>query len=134
MSTTRDPVPLDALPALPRDDEGPVFSAPWEAQAFAMAVELHARGAFTWREWSAALAREIASEGESSGDSTSASRYYEHWLAALERLANEKRLTSSRELSARKAAWKAAAEATPHGEPITLDATARRLASRPDSG
>src|SRR2546426_4662669 len=28
---------LAALPRLPRDAEGPVFRAPWEAQAFAMA-------------------------------------------------------------------------------------------------
>ena len=133
MSPARDPVPLDALPAVPRDDEGPVFSAPWEAQAFAMAVELHARGAFTWREWSAALAREIASESRGTGDGAPTRRYYEHWLTALERLATEKRLTSSRELAARRAAWKAAADATPHGEPIALDAAARRRASGPAS-
>ena len=125
MSTPRDPPPLDALPALPRDEEGPVFAAPWEAQAFAMAVALHARGAFTWKEWSAALGRRIAA-GTAGGDGgDDGSRYYEHWLAALEQLATEKRLTSGAELAARKAAWKAAAEATPHGEPIALDAAAR---------
>lgn len=41
---------LEALPRLPRDEEGPVFRAPWEAQAFAMAVKLHERGIFTWPE------------------------------------------------------------------------------------
>ena len=118
-------LPLDLLPALPRDEEGPVFAAPWEAQAFAMAVELNARGAFTWKEWSAALGREIAA-GTASGDGgDDGSRYYEHWLAALERLVTEKRLTSGSELATRNAAWKAAAEATPHGEPIGLDAAAR---------
>ena len=35
--------PLDALPTIPRDADGPVFRAPWEAQAFAMAVTLHER-------------------------------------------------------------------------------------------
>ena len=35
---------LAALPAIPRDDDGPVFRAPWEAQAFGMAVALHERG------------------------------------------------------------------------------------------
>ena len=123
MSHPRPALPLDELPAIPKDDDGPVFAAPWEAQAFAMAVELHARGAFTWKEWSAALGREIASGNESSG--ACGTGYYEHWLAALERLATEKRLTSVAELATRKAAWKAAAEATPHGEPIVLDAVAR---------
>ena len=122
-------LPLDLLPALPRDEEGPVFAAPWEAQAFAMAVELNARGAFTWKEWSEALGREIAA-GTAGGDD--GSRYYEHWLAALERLVTEKHLTSGTELSTRKAAWKAAAEATPHGEPIALDAAARAAEPPPD--
>ena len=125
--------PLDSLPAIPRDEEGPVFAAPWEAQAFAMAVELHARGAFTWKEWSAALGREIASGDGDSGDSEPGTRYYAHWLAALEGLVTEKRLTSSRELAARKAAWQAAAEATPHGEPILLDAAARAASRPPDA-
>ena len=122
-------LPLDLLPALPRDEEGPVFAAPWEAQAFAMAVELNARGAFTWKEWSEALGREIAA-GTAGGDD--GSRYYEHWLAALERLVTEKRLTSGPELATRKAAWKAAAEATPHGGPILLDAAARAGQRPPD--
>ena len=131
MSAPRARAPFDALPAIPRDAEGPVFSSPWEAQAFAMAVELHARGAFTWTEWSAALAREIASGFEDGGDE-SETGYYGHWLAALERLATEKQLTSSAELALRKAAWKAAAEATPHGEPIMLDAAARAVSVPPD--
>lgn len=132
MSRPRPPLQLDELPAIPKDDDGPVFAAPWEAQAFAMAVELHARGAFTWKEWSAALGREIASGNESDGESGSTKPYYEHWLAALERLVTEKRLTSTAELATRKAAWKAAAEATPHGEPIVLDAAARAAEGPPD--
>ena len=131
MSASPEPIPLDSLPAIPRDEEGPVFAAPWEAQAFAMAVELHARGAFTWKEWSAALGSEIASENESDGGG-SAKPYYEHWLAALEGLVTEKRLTSAADLATRKAAWKAAEEATPHGEPIVLDAAARAVESPPD--
>ena len=128
MSSPRPPLRLDELPAIPKDDDGPVFAAPWEAQAFAMAVELHARGAFTWAEWSTALGREIAS----GNDSSATKPYYEHWLAALERLVTEKRLTSAADLATRKAAWKAAAEATPHGEPIVLDAAARAVESPPD--
>ena len=29
------------LPSLPRDEDGPVFREPWEAQAFAMTLWLH---------------------------------------------------------------------------------------------
>ena len=57
----------EAVPSIPRDSEGPVFREPWEAQAFAMALTLHARGLFTWPEWSAALAAEIAKEAVASG-------------------------------------------------------------------
>jgi Nitrile hydratase beta subunit, N-terminal len=37
---------------IPRDgDGGPVFEAPWQANAFAMTLALHQRGVFTWTEW-----------------------------------------------------------------------------------
>ncbi len=61
---------LDALPPLPRDDDGPVFAEPWQAQAFALAVKLSEQGYFTWKEWASALADEIkaaAQRGEGGG-------------------------------------------------------------------
>ena len=36
------------VPHLPRDEEGPVFAEPWQAQAFALAVKLSEQGYFTW--------------------------------------------------------------------------------------
>ena len=56
-----------AVPGIPRDDDGPVFREPWEAQAFAMALALHARGLFTWSEWAASLADEIK-RAQAAGD------------------------------------------------------------------
>ena len=55
------------LTNLPRDDDGPVFREPWEAQAFAMALSLHERGLFSWNEWAAALAEEIK-RAQAAGD------------------------------------------------------------------
>jgi len=110
---------LGALPALPRDAQGPVFKAPWEAQAFAMTVSLHARGAFTWREWADALARELAA-AVARGEPDDGSHYYEHWLAALEKLVAGKNLVVGREMERRVEEWDAAARATPHGKPIEL--------------
>ena len=107
---------LAAVPSIPRDDEGPVFREPWEAQAFALAVQLHERGAFTWSQWAEALGREIAAAGpEDTGDN-----YYLHWMAALEKLSAARDLVSREEFLARKDAWDRAARATPHGEPIQL--------------
>ena len=51
---TSDSERLASLPHLPRDEGGPVFAEPWQAQAFAMAVRLSAQGHFTWPEWAAA--------------------------------------------------------------------------------
>jgi len=96
-----------------------VFAEPWQAQAFAMAVELHEQGLFTWPEWAATLAEEIKrAQGE--GDPDTGNTYYLHWLAALERLVTEKGVASGAELASRKDAWDRAAKATPHGEPVLL--------------
>jgi len=120
MTTSSPPeADLGALPALPRDGEGPVFSAPWEAQAFAMTLSLHARGVFTWREWAAALAAEFAAAA-ARGEPDDGSHYYEHWLAALEKLVAARRLVAGPELERRVGEWDAAARATPHGKPIEL--------------
>ena len=38
---------LADLPLLPRDADGPVFAEPWQAQAFAVVVELMEAGTLT---------------------------------------------------------------------------------------
>lgn len=110
---------LAALPAIPRDGAEPVFAAPWEAQAFALAVKLSDLGHFTWREWAAMLAEEIK-RTEEAPESRDGSNYYHHWLAALERIAVAKGLCDSLSLQTRKAAWADAYRHTPHGQPVTL--------------
>ena len=72
---------LEAVPSIPRDRGEPVFREPWEARAFAMAVALEERRVFTWTEWAQALGAEITAAGPR--DETP---YYQHWLAALEKL------------------------------------------------
>jgi Nitrile hydratase beta subunit len=52
------------------------------------------------------------------------SRYYEHWLAALERLVTEKGLTNREAMAERKEAWADAYRHTPHGKPVELAAGA----------
>ncbi len=108
-----------ALPRLARDEDGPVFAEPWQAQAFALAVKLSEQGYFTWKEWAAALAKEIRG-ASNRGESDDGSRYYHYWLAALERLVAAKGLSDSAELLARKEAWADAYRHTPHGKPVEL--------------
>jgi nitrile hydratase accessory protein len=108
-----------AVPGIPRDAEGPVFREPWEAQAFAMALALHARGLFTWNEWAATLADEIK-RAQAKGDPDSGATYYRHWLATLERLISAKGVATSETLHRYRDAWDHAADRTPHGSPIEL--------------
>jgi len=107
------------LPGLPRDDDGPVFREPWEAQAFALAVALHERGVFTWPEWAQALGAEIR-RAQDAGDPDTGETYYRHWLRALERLVSERGVTDAATLERYADAWRRAAERTPHGTPIEL--------------
>ena len=114
-----DPEHLASLPSLPRDGGGPVFAEPWQAQAFALAVRLSAQGHFTWKEWAAALADELKAAADR-GEPDDGSRYYEYWLAALERLVTSKNLSNPAEMHARKEAWADAYRHTPHGKPVEL--------------
>ena len=108
-----------SVPGVPRDDDGPVFREPWEAQAFAMALVLHERGLFTWSEWAATLAGEIA-RAQAGGDPDTGETYYRHWLATLERLVAAKGVASSDTLHRYRDAWDHAADRTRHGSPIEL--------------
>ena len=110
---------LSDLPLLPRDEGGPVFAEPWQAQAFALAVKLSEQGHFTWKEWAAGLAEELQAAAKR-GEPDDGSRYYEHWLAALERLVTAKGLTDQNALLTRREAWAEAYRATPHGTPVEL--------------
>jgi nitrile hydratase accessory protein len=88
------------------------FAEPWQAQAFALTVELHAKGAFTWSEWSRTLGAQIAAEDGAD--------YYERWLAALETILAAKGLADPASLAALKSAWARAYRDTPHGKPVAL--------------
>jgi nitrile hydratase accessory protein len=97
----------------------PVFREPWEAHAFAMALALHDRGLFTWREWADALGAQIAA-AQAAGDADLGDTYYRHWLRALEVLVDAKGASSALELGRYRDAWDRAADRTPHGRPIEL--------------
>ena len=110
---------LAELPRMPRDEDGPVFAEPWQAQAFALAVRLSKQGHFTWKEWAATLSEELKLDA-ARGEADDGSRYYHCWLAALERLVVSKHLSDPAALLARKEAWADAYRHTPHGKPVEL--------------
>jgi nitrile hydratase accessory protein len=110
---------VDTLPPLPREKDGLVFAEPWEAQAFALAVKLSERGHFTWKEWTETFGEELQS-ASNRGEPDDGSHYYEHWLAALERLVTAKGMIDRAALELRKEAWADAYRHTPHGQPVEL--------------
>lgn len=97
----------------------PVFAEPWQARAFALTLKLSEQGYFTWHEWTTALARELKAVADR-GEVDDGSRYYNHWLKALEMLIVTKGLADSIALMERKEAWSAAYHRTPHGKPVEL--------------
>lgn len=97
------------VPGIPRDEDGVVFAAPWEAKAFALVVHLHQRGSFSWNEWVAALSGEIAADRQRDEPTP----YYRLWLAAAERLIAERGLVDAAQLAAARDALHHA-QAIPH--------------------
>jgi nitrile hydratase accessory protein len=84
---------LDELIAAARLDPERVFSAPWEARAFAIAVKLADAGMFTWDEFRAYLIAEVGESDRAQGSGAShGEHYYEHFLHALEHLLESKGL------------------------------------------
>ncbi len=79
----------ELLKGLPTDQGEPVFDEPWQARSFAMAVQLHESGLFTWNEWAETLSQCIASQ-EKSAAISSGSDYYTQWQTALEILVDQK--------------------------------------------
>jgi len=113
MNANSEPMPWD------ENGTAPVFSAPWEAQAFAMVLTLHQQGLFSWREWADTLASEIAA-AQAAGDPDRGDSYYRHWLRALECLVSTKGAGTEAELARYRHAWDRAAQRTPHGRAVLL--------------
>lgn len=113
------PADLRRTPRLPHDETGPVFNAPWEAKAFAMTLDLHRKGLFTWSEWCDTLGDRIAA-AQAEGDPDLGDTYYHHWLAALERIVTEKRAATPEALAAMREDWRAADEHRGFGEAPVL--------------
>ena len=77
------------LEGQPQSGGEPVFDAPWQARAFAMAVQLHQGGVFQWSEWADRLSQNIKSL-EVEGEVVSSDDYYGVWLQTLEEIVSEK--------------------------------------------
>jgi nitrile hydratase accessory protein len=77
-----------------------VFDEPWQGRVFGMAHTLCDAGLFTWDEFREALIGEIR-QWESANAEGSEYRYYDRFLAALERVLREKGLCDPSALDGR---------------------------------
>jgi nitrile hydratase accessory protein len=98
---------------LPADADGPVFHAPWQAQAFAMVVHLQEQGLFSAGEWAEQLGHCITA-AQARGDADLGDTYYDHWLTAFEELLVAKGVVSQHSLDSQRLAIKQA-QPHPHG-------------------
>ena len=106
------------VPDALKQEADPVFAEPWQAHAFAMTIALYQNGLFSWDEWASTLGAVI---GDHRGqDDQSGGRYYEFWLAALERIVTQKGAADADGLTDLKVAWAQAYRHTPHGKPVAL--------------
>jgi nitrile hydratase accessory protein len=87
MRRSSDPaaVDVDGPAAPPRSNGELVFAQPWESRAFGVAVALHDAGVIDFEDFRARLIDEIAEWEAAHGTAAAGYRYYERWLAALER-------------------------------------------------
>jgi hypothetical protein len=109
-----------SAPLAARDGE-PGFDEPWQAELMAIAHTLAAQRLFTPGEWSEALGAERARDA-AGGVPDDQEHYYEAALRALEKLTTARGAVTDAMLEARAAQWRRAYEATPHGDPVLLEA------------
>src|SRR5262249_55666443 len=81
-------------------EEDEVFSAPWEARAFAIALGLSEAGLFTWDEFRERLITEVGkSDRVRERDGTSdEGEYYQHFVRALEAVVTHKGIASAADI------------------------------------
>jgi nitrile hydratase accessory protein len=114
VSGSAPPAELQGATAPPRSNGELVFAAPWEGRAFGLALALHERGTFTWKEFSTALAGSIA-RWESAHPDGGEYSYYRCWLEALEGLLAEHGVVDPAATLARAAAFRERPAGHDHG-------------------
>lgn len=109
---------LAALP-LHGPEDAPAFDRPWQAQAFALTVELHKRGLFSWPDWVETFSTQIKAAPAGPDESVN-DAYFRQWLAALERMTARVSPIAPDEIAGRAEEWRQAYLNTPHGHPVLL--------------
>ncbi|CAN7548887.1 nitrile hydratase accessory protein [Rhizobium leguminosarum] len=98
------------------------FSEPWQAEAFAVTVELSRAGGFSWTDWVAVFSTEIKRNPQRSDEEVNTA-YYRQWMSALETIMAERRLLTPVEIAGCQEHWRRSYFNTPHGKPVEFSRT-----------
>jgi nitrile hydratase accessory protein len=98
-------------------DKGPAFSEPWQAEAFALTMQLSRAGHFTWAEWVDAFSNEINTSPQTEGEDINAA-YYRQWMQALEKIVAGRGMTTDEEVTNYQEHWRRSYFHTEHGKPV----------------
>ncbi len=114
--------PVDpALKPLAAADGEPAFAEAWQAEVLAIADTLVQSGLFAAGDWSNALGAALKA-AEAEGEADNQETYYNCALAALESLVAEHSDIGLEAMTNMRDDWERAYRATPHGQPVVLDA------------
>jgi len=100
-------------------DNGPAFSAPWQAEAFALTMQLSRAGHFAWAEWVGVFSSEITTSPQEEGEDTNTA-YYRQWLQALEKIIGYRGMTTDDEVADYQEHWRRSYFHTEHGKPVNF--------------
>lgn len=98
-------------------DNGPAFSEPWQAEAFALTMQLSRAGHFTWAEWVAAFSSEITASPQEEGEDVNTA-YYRQWMQALEKIVGYRGMATDDEVADYQEHWRRSYFHTEHGKPV----------------
>ncbi|WP_368518142.1 nitrile hydratase accessory protein [Rhizobium sp.] len=98
-------------------DKGPAFSEPWQAEAFALTMQLSRAGHFTWAEWVETFSSEIKASPQHDDEDVNTA-YYRQWMQALEKIVAGRGMTTDAEVADYQEHWKRSYFHTEHGKPV----------------
>ena len=77
------------------DRAAPQFDHEWQRRAFGLAVALSEFGHYPWEEFQQSLVRMIGRWESTPAEERDAWEYYDHWVAALEKVIADHRLLTA---------------------------------------
>ena len=99
-------------------DKDLIFSEPWQAELFAITLNLHEKGLFNWNSWTKKLGSSLKRDNNNSTDNLE--YYFLSWLSALEETLLEMKITELTKIASIEKAWKDAISKTPHGKKVEI--------------